>query len=146
MCATLGDKLAGGFGGMIATKEVLKSLVDDPSITQKPQQINSGKEAAKYLKDCKNICILTGAGLSAASGVPTFRGSEGFWKKKYANVDDATQILTQAYFKKHPAELWEWHFDFDDIIHGKTFNAGHQAIQDYIDWTEKSGDVPLLVT
>jgi hypothetical protein len=45
-----------------------------------PIKAKDGKEAAMHLKDCKNICILTGAGLSAASGIPTFRGANGFWK------------------------------------------------------------------
>jgi len=36
----------------------------------------------------KNIMILTGAGLSAASGIPTFRGENGFWKRSYGGVTD----------------------------------------------------------
>lgn len=58
----------------------------------------NAKEAAKYLKDCKNIMILTGAGLSAASGIPTFRGDNGFWTKTYDNYSDPTDILTQECF------------------------------------------------
>jgi NAD-dependent SIR2 family protein deacetylase len=34
------------------------------------------------LKDKKKILILTGAGMSAASGIPTFRGAKGFWMKE----------------------------------------------------------------
>lgn len=37
---------------------------------------------------CKNILILTGAGLSAASGIPTFRGDNGFWTKTYGEETD----------------------------------------------------------
>jgi len=33
------------------------------------------------LKDKKKILVLTGAGISAGSGIPTFRGDNGFWKK-----------------------------------------------------------------
>ena len=40
------------------------------------------QEAAKQLVGKKKICILTGAGISAASGIPTFRGQDGFWKKR----------------------------------------------------------------
>jgi NAD-dependent SIR2 family protein deacetylase len=46
------------------------------------------KEAAKYLAGKKNILILTGAGISAASGIPTFRGDNGFWKKSYGDETD----------------------------------------------------------
>ena len=38
------------------------------------------EEAAQHMIGKKNIVILTGAGLSAASGIPTFRGDNGFWK------------------------------------------------------------------
>ena len=50
------------------------------------------KKAGQVLKGKKKICILTGAGISAASGIPTFRGQDGFWKKRkqYANEEDPT--------------------------------------------------------
>ena len=54
---------------------------------EKPQ-ILSGKEAAQHMVGKKNIMILTGAGLSAASGIPTFRGENGFWKRSYGGVTD----------------------------------------------------------
>ncbi len=59
-----------------------------------------------FLKNCKKIAFLTGAGLSAASGIPTFRGSGGFWTKKYEGVEDATEICTMEFFKKHPEANW----------------------------------------
>jgi accessory colonization factor AcfC len=39
------------------------------------------KKISELLKEKKTILILTGAGMSAASGIPTFRGNKGFWKK-----------------------------------------------------------------
>lgn len=39
------------------------------------------KKVADLLKEKKKILVLTGAGISAASGIPTFRGDEGFWTK-----------------------------------------------------------------
>ena len=78
--------------------------------------------------------ILTGAGLSAASGVPTFRGSGGFWTKTYDGVENPMDILTTRFFESNPRAFWEWHFDFEDLIENKQPNAGHYAIQEYIDW------------
>ncbi len=61
------------------------------------------EKAAEALKGRKHIMILTGAGLSAASGIPTFRGAGGFWtQKKYEGYTDPEVILTMETFKKDP--------------------------------------------
>ena len=62
----------------------------------------------------KKVVILTGAGISAASGIPTFRGEDGFWKqtKRYADEDDCMKICTKDFFKRQPAAYWQWHYDF----------------------------------
>jgi NAD-dependent SIR2 family protein deacetylase len=69
-------------------------------------RVADAKEAAKTLKNCKNIAILTGAGLSAASGIPTFRGAEGFWTKSYAGEKNASTICTMNFFNKNPEANW----------------------------------------
>ena len=81
----------------------------------------------------KKIAILTGAGISAASGIPTFRGQDGFWKKRvnYAGEEDPEKIMTTSFFIKHPAANWEWHHDFFKILVGKKTNNGHKAIRDF---------------
>ncbi len=66
----------------------------------------SAKEAAKYLVEKKKVMILTGAGLSAASGIPTFRGDNGFWSKEYGGETDPSKILTLSYFEENPALNW----------------------------------------
>lgn len=98
-----------------------------------PVQASSPEEAAKYLKDCKNICILTGAGLSAASGVPTFRGAGGFWSKKYGDLDKPEEIATMKFFKENPVACWMWHWDFMKLLDsGIKPNDGHYAIEEYL--------------
>lgn len=98
------------------------------SLSHSRVEAASGIEAAHYLKDCRNILILTGAGLSAASGIPTFRGAGGFWTKNYGGVEDPMKILTMNFLNENPEAFWDWHFDFEDIIEGKEPNAGHHAI------------------
>lgn len=67
------------------------------------------KEAAKVkerLEGARNIAVLTGAGVSAESGVPTFRGEGGLWKNFRAE-----ELATPEAFKKDPALVWEF-YDF----------------------------------
>ncbi len=87
--------------------------VDESKLRHKPLQ-TTAKDAVKYLKGKKNIMILTGAGLSAASGIPTFRGANGFWTQKniYNGYTDPEEILKMSTFMKDPAVVWKWHFDF----------------------------------
>ena len=93
----------------------------------------SPKDCAKYLVGKKKIAILTGAGISAASGIPTFRGQEGFWKKRtnYAGEEDPMEILTNKFFAIHPYAVWQWHYDFFKLLVGKTTNQGHKAIREF---------------
>ena len=76
---------------------------------------------------------MTGAGISAASGIPTFRGQDGFWKekKRYFGEADPTQVLTREFFDKNPMAVWEWHWDFYKLMVGKESNPGHKAIAQF---------------
>ena len=75
------------------------------------------------LKLTKKLSVLTGAGISAESGVPTFRGEEGLWKKfrpeELANV--------QA-FMKNPRLVWEWYDYRKKLISDVRPNPGHDVL------------------
>lgn len=58
----------------------------------------------KVLKDAKNILILTGAGVSAESGVPTFRGSGGLWRTYRSQ-----NLATPQAFSANPSLVWEFY-------------------------------------
>ena len=90
-------------------------------------------KAAKILEKCTKIMILTGAGISAASGIPTFRGQDGFWKKSdcYGGLDDPEQILTMEFFRNNPAAVWHWHYDFYELQRKCKPNPSHTAIRDF---------------
>ena len=87
---------------------------------ERPRQMTA-KKAAKLLLGKKKITLLTGAGISAASGIPTFRGQDGFWKdaKTYAGESAPTEICTRAFFDQNPMATWEWHLDFYKLMVGK---------------------------
>jgi NAD-dependent deacetylase len=75
------------------------------------------------LKQANAVCVLTGAGISAESGVPTFRGDEGLWKKfrpeELANFDA---------FISNPRLVWEWYNYRKHLISQVKPNAGHYAL------------------
>jgi NAD-dependent deacetylase len=71
----------------------------------------------------KKIVVLTGAGISAESGVPTFRGEDGLWRRYRAE-----ELATLAAFQANPKLVWEW-YDWRRGIIGKAEpNPGHRAI------------------
>ena len=76
-----------------------KSMKEPEEYKKQPKKL-SPEEAAKLLVGKKRIAIITGAGISAASGIPTFRGQDGFWKsdKRYADENDPSTICTRAFF------------------------------------------------
>jgi NAD-dependent SIR2 family protein deacetylase len=75
--------------------------------------------------------ILTGAGLSAASGIPTFRGDNGFWTKSYDGESDPEKILTMKFFMENPKVTWQWHYDFIELLKKGKPNEGHNAIYEF---------------
>lgn len=56
------------------------------------------------LKAAKSIVILTGAGVSAESGIPTFRGAGGLWRRY-----QATSLATPEAFAANPSLVWEFY-------------------------------------
>lgn len=75
------------------------------------------------LKATDSICVLTGAGVSAESGIATFRGPDGLWSRfkpeELANVDA---------FMRNPSLVWEWYTYRKTVIHQAQPNAAHSAL------------------
>ncbi|MGE3840023.1 MAG: NAD-dependent deacetylase [Vicinamibacterales bacterium] len=62
------------------------------------------RRVADVLRSARRVTVLTGAGVSAASGVPTFRGTDGLWKS--FRPED---LATPEAFARDPALVWEWY-------------------------------------
>jgi len=76
------------------------------------------------LQDARHVCILTGAGVSAESGVPTFRDAQdGLWAK-YEPQD----LATPEAFLADPALIWRWYRWRRELVAEAQPNAGHYAI------------------
>jgi NAD-dependent deacetylase len=67
--------------------------------------------------------VLTGAGISAESGVPTFRGSGGLWEGRRAE-----ELATPEGFRADPERVWRWYRWRRSIVSEVEPNAGHRAI------------------
>jgi NAD-dependent deacetylase len=75
------------------------------------------------LSDFQRIVFFTGAGMSAESGVPTYRGAGGIWKQY-----DYQRYACQSAFDRDPAGVWEFHNYRRGIVAACTPNAGHRII------------------
>ena len=72
------------------------------------------------------VVVLTGAGMSAESGVPTFRGRDGFWEK-----ESVEELATPGGFSRDPAKVWRWYDARRREIVACSPNAGHLALAAY---------------
>jgi NAD-dependent deacetylase len=75
------------------------------------------------LRNAKSVCVLTGAGISAESGVPTFRGEEGLWKKFRPE-----ELANFNAFIRNPELVWEWYAYRRKLIHGVKPNPAHHGL------------------
>ncbi|CAB3257840.1 unnamed protein product [Arctia plantaginis] len=78
------------------------------------------------LKSAKQVVILSGAGISAESGIPTFRGAGGLWRKY-----QASSLATPGAFRSSPSLVWEFYHYRREVAAKAHPNAGHMAIAQY---------------
>jgi NAD-dependent protein deacetylase/lipoamidase len=83
------------------------------------------------------VLVLTGAGVSAESGIPTFRGKDGYWRNL-----DPTKLATPEAFARDPQLVWDWYRERRQRIRNARPNAAHEAIAKLAKHTDEF----LLVT
>lgn len=81
------------------------------------------RQVRKRLVHAKSLTVLSGAGISAESGIPTFRGKEGLWKKYRAE-----ELATPEAFQNDPKLVWAWYQWRRTLIATKKPNAAHKAL------------------
>lgn len=81
------------------------------------------KEIIEILRLKPRIAVLTGAGISAESGIPTFRGKDGLWRQFRAE-----DLATPEAFARDPKLVWEWYDWRRGLIAGKEPHAGHRVL------------------
>ncbi len=76
------------------------------------------------LRSSRHVCVLTGSGISAESGVPTFRDAQtGLWEKY-----DPHELATPEAFLRDPELIWKWYRWRRDLVAKVEPNAGHRAL------------------
>jgi NAD-dependent deacetylase len=76
------------------------------------------------LRSCKKVVVFTGAGMSAESGIPTFRDAQtGLWAK----FNPQEVASTQA-FRRNPQLVWDWYVHRADFVKNAKPNAGHRTV------------------
>ncbi len=80
-------------------------------------------KAYELIGKAEDIVVLTGAGISAESGIPTYRGEEGLWKNY-----SPQELATPAAFARNPELVWEWYESRRKIMKNARPNPGHFAI------------------
>jgi NAD-dependent deacetylase len=74
----------------------------------------------------QDVAVLTGAGMSAESGVPTFRGKDGFWE-----TESVEELATPEGFARDPAKVWRWYEARRRQMASCVPNAGHRVLAEY---------------
>ncbi len=99
-------------------------------------------QLACHRSSTRGVIFLTGAGVSAESGVPTFRGKEGYWtigSREY----HPQELATHAAFARLPREVWAWYLFRRGVCRAAAPNRAHVAIAQAL---VRLGDRGLLVT
>jgi NAD-dependent deacetylase len=81
------------------------------------------RELAMRMRQARRITAITGAGVSAASGVPTFRGDGGLWRSFRAE-----QLATPDAFRRNPQLVWEWYDWRRSLIAACAPNPAHDVL------------------
>ncbi len=101
------------------------------------KDIKDTHQAAEIIKNARHLVAFTGAGISAESGIPTFRGKGGIWDK-YDPI-----ILEIDYFKQHPENAWPHIKDmFYNVIDKAVPNPAHKVLAQW----ETQGLLKAIIT
>jgi NAD-dependent deacetylase len=100
-----------------------------------PPATNVSESLVTTLRSARKVAVLTGSGISAESGVPTFRDAQtGLWARY-----DPMELATPEAFERDPRLVWEWYAWRRELVGKAVPNPGHEAL------AELEGRVPDFV-
>jgi NAD-dependent protein deacetylase/lipoamidase len=86
-------------------------------------ELDAIEQARDWVASARSVAVLTGAGISAESGVPTFRGAGGLWRNFRPE-----ELATPSAFARDPKLVWEWYDWRRSVIAQAEPNPGHLAL------------------
>lgn len=78
------------------------------------------------LLNCSNVTVLTGAGISAESGINTFRDPDGYWSKF-----NPQELASKDGFISNPEFVWSWYQYRLKVLHSSEPNSGHKSLVEF---------------
>ena len=86
-------------------------------------------KVVELLKDCESILFITGAGISAESGMPTYRGVGGLYEAEHTEDGIPVEMaLAGEMLEQNPSLTWKYLLQIERNCRGATFNGAHQVI------------------
>ncbi len=112
--------------------------IQEPAFEIIPELEQTAKKLRGLIEESNHVVAFTGAGVSAESGIPTYRGADGMWNKydpeKFASID---------YFHKDPTYYWRFFREVrHDLMVSAKPNPSHYAVAEL----ERRGKVKAVVT
>lgn len=98
--------------------------VASPPPTDPQTRAEALSVAARALRAAEHVCVFSGAGISAESGIPTFRDAQsGLWAQFTPQ-----ELATPEAFAAHPTRVWQWYAARRAMVRAAQPNPGHQAL------------------
>ncbi|XP_063307779.1 NAD-dependent protein deacylase sirtuin-5, mitochondrial [Pelobates fuscus] len=119
----------------------------NPKSRKKPVSVEMARPSSnladfrEVFSKAKHIAVITGAGVSAESGVPTFRGAGGYWRKWQAQ-----HLATPEAFARNPSRVWEFYHYRREVMLSKNPNPAHIAIAECEARLSKQGRKVVVIT
>ncbi|KAL2097269.1 hypothetical protein ACEWY4_006476 [Coilia grayii] len=132
----------------IASRSLVLRLPDavraSPPASRPLGMVRYNSDMAKFrqvFSKAKRIAIITGAGVSAESGIPTFRGPGGLWRKWKAQ-----DLATPEAFSRNSSRVWEFYHHRRELTLNSSPNAAHYAIAECEARLSKQGRSVVVIT
>ena len=93
-----------------------------------PTELAAAREhVARARRHLGGLCVLTGAGMSAESGIATFRDALTGWWARFSPME----LASEEGFRAHPQRVWDWYAERRSGVRAAEPNAGHHALAEF---------------